>query len=107
MAVNANFDNVIREMHYIELLFEKCQVNIQNMDSELLDKYDVFFDFKRLVDHRYLMTFKRYRRNGRHPKTVAWLEFHKDNGVIDSSNNLLGHVLNSLYYEGAYYAENY
>ena len=107
MAVNANFDNVIREMHYIELLFEKCQVNIQNMDSELLDKYDVFFDFKRLIDHRDLMTFKRYRRNGRHPKTVAWLEFHKDNGVIDSSNNLLGHVLNSLYYEGAYYAENY
>ena len=97
----------MNEIGYIERLVERCNIFVQNMDSELLSTFDVFFEFTRLMDHRYLMTFKRYRRNGRHPKTVAWLEFHKDRGVLDVSNNVLGHVLNSLYYEGAYHADNY
>lgn len=87
----------IKEIHSIERFVEGCNVQLHNIDSELLNEFDVFFQFQRLTNHRYLMTFKRYRKNGRHPKTVAWLEFHYKNGLIEVSDNILGHVLNSLY----------
>ena len=77
---------------------ENCDVFLQKIDSELLDKFDVFFHFKALTGGRYLMTFKRYRRHGRHPKIVAWLEFDRFR-MINVSDNVLGHVLNSMYRE--------
>jgi hypothetical protein len=89
-----------KDINSVERFYEKCNVFVHNMDSELLDKFDVFFDFKRLTDGRYIMMFKKYRNHGRHPKTVAWLEFHMRRGVIDVSNNILGHVLNSMYNDG-------
>jgi hypothetical protein len=85
----------------MERFVENCERFLHDIDSELLDKFDVFFDFKYLSDGRYLMSFKRYRRHGRHPKTVAWLEFN-NRRVIDVSNNVLGHVLNSMYFESFY-----
>lgn len=85
----------------MERFVERCEVFLHDIDSELLDKFDVFFHFKCLTGGRYLMTFRRYRRHGRHPKTVAWLEFDKYR-LIDVSNNVLGHVLNSMYRESFY-----
>lgn len=92
------FLRTINEISRIDRFVENCEVFMQQIDSELLDKFDVFFDFKRLTGDRYLMTFKRYRRHGRHPKTVAWLEFDRFR-MINVSDNVLGHVLNSMYRE--------
>lgn len=84
---------------------EKCVIHAQNFDSELLDKYDAFFDFHELPDNRYLMVFKRYRHR-RHPKTIAWLEFSRTGNKLRvlnlSKDSILSHVLNSMFYEAGY-----
>lgn len=93
--------DTLKEIRVIEKFVENCNVQLHNIDSELLNTFDVFFQFQRLTDRRYLMLFKRYRSRNRHPKTVAWLEFHYKDGLIDVSNNVLGHVLNSMYCEAS------
>lgn len=89
----------------MDLFVEQCQIHAHNFDSELLYKYDAFFDFKELPDNRYLMVFKKYRRH-RHPKVIAWLEFERTGNRLQvlgvSDNSLLGHVLNSMFYDAGW-----
>jgi hypothetical protein len=89
----------------MDLFAEQCLIHAHNLDSELLDKYDAFFDLKELPDNRYLMYFRRYRHR-RHPKTIAWLEFSRTGNnlrVLElSKDSILSHVLNSMFYEAGY-----
>ena len=91
----------------MDLFVEQCQIYAQNFDSELLRKYDAYFYFKELPDNRYLMEFKQYRRH-RHSKVIAWLEFSRTGNRLRvlgvSDNCLLGHVLNSMFYEAGWRA---